>query len=147
MLLHDHFGGGIGKSGPLVLATDVSMRALQQAAAGAYPEQRVDKVPERFQKYLRKTAGQTYEVVESIRQLVLFKRLNFMGDEFPFKGLFDVVFCRNVMIYFDQPTRLALVAKFHRYLKTGGYLFIGHSETLGRDSPLFRYVRPTVYAK
>jgi chemotaxis protein methyltransferase CheR len=147
MLLHDHFGGSVGRSGPLVLATDVSMRALQQAAAGAYPEQRVEHVPERYRKYLRKTSAQTYEVVEPIRQLVLFKRLNLMGEDFPFRGLFDLTFCRNVMIYFDQPTRAALVARFHRYLKTGGYLFIGHSETLGRDSPLFRYVRPTVYLK
>jgi chemotaxis protein methyltransferase CheR len=147
MVLHDHYGGKIGRLGPVVLATDVSMRALKQAASGVYPDQRLEGVPDRFQCYFKKSAPQTYEVAEEIRRLVMFKRLNLMRDAFPFKGLFTVIFCRNVMIYFDQPTRLELVAKFHRYLREGGYLFIGHSETLGRDSELFSYVRPTVYRK
>jgi chemotaxis protein methyltransferase CheR len=147
MLLFEEFGPAVGTTGPSILATDVSMRALQLAAAGIYPAQRVEGVPERFRKHLRAAGDQTFEVSEQVRRLVMFKKLNLMDDTFPFKGLFDVVFCRNVMIYFDQVTRMALVERFHRHMRPGGYLFIGHSETLGRDSALFRYVRPTVYRK
>ena len=78
---------------------------------------------------------------------MLFKRLNLMRESYPFKGKFHVIFCRNVMIYFDPPTRKALIARFHRYLYDDGYLFIGHSETLGRNHELYTYVRPTVYRR
>ncbi len=70
-----------------------------------------------------------------------------MNEKFPFKKPFDIIFCRNVMIYFDAPTRLNLVNKFHQFLQPGGYLFIGHSETLGRQQNLFKYLVPAVYQK
>ena len=70
-----------------------------------------------------------------------------MNESFPFKKPFQIIFCRNVMIYFDDPTREALVQKFHACLAHGGYFFIGHSETLGRNNSLFQYVCPAVYRK
>jgi chemotaxis protein methyltransferase CheR len=88
-----------------------------------------------------------YIVKESVREQVLFRRMNLMRREYPFNGRFDIIFCRNVMIYFDQPKRAALVRRFHRHLEDDGYLFIRHSETLGRDDAHFRYVRPAVYQK
>ena len=147
MLLHDRFGDAVGISGPVILGTDVSMRALERAASGVYPEQRVAAVPARYRRYFRKTAAESYEVVEEIKRLVLFKRLNLMRGSFPFKGSFHVVFCRNVMIYFDQAKRRELVSRIRGCLNPGGYLFIGHSETLGREASGFRYVLPTVYRK
>ena len=131
----------------MILGTDVSMRALEKAAAGVYPEQRVSGVPERFRGFFRKTSSDSYEVVDKIKRLVLFKRLNLMRGSFPFRGKFHVVFCRNVMIYFDQAKRLELVSRIYNCLSPGGFFFIGHSETLGRDSPPFHYVQPTVYRK
>jgi chemotaxis protein methyltransferase CheR len=70
-----------------------------------------------------------------------------MNERFPFKNPFHIIFCRNVMIYFDQPTRETLVRKFHQFTEPGGYLFIGHSETLGRDQSLYRYLMPATYQK
>jgi chemotaxis protein methyltransferase CheR len=79
--------------------------------------------------------------------MVMFKRLNLMADTYPMKGLFDAVFCRNVMIYFNPESREKVVNAIYRYVKPGGYLFIGHSESLNRDTCPFEYVRPAVYRK
>jgi chemotaxis protein methyltransferase CheR len=70
-----------------------------------------------------------------------------MRGTFPFKGMFDVIFCRNVMIYFDSPTRKILVDKLYRYVKEGGYLFVGHSESLVKENCPFRYLFPAIYRK
>jgi chemotaxis protein methyltransferase CheR len=70
-----------------------------------------------------------------------------MNTSLPFKRPFHAIFCRNVMIYFDKPTRDALVERFYQTLEPGGYLFIGHSETIARDSSRFRYVMPALYQK
>jgi chemotaxis protein methyltransferase CheR len=77
----------------------------------------------------------------------VFRRFNLMNERFPFKKAFHIIFCRNVMIYFDAETRAGLVSKFHQVLQPGGYLFIGHSETLGRQQNQFKYVMPAVYQK
>jgi chemotaxis protein methyltransferase CheR len=79
--------------------------------------------------------------------MVLFKKLNLMSDRFPFKSGFDVIFCRNVMIYFDAESRESLVRSLHAVTKEGGYLFIGHSESLSRDTCPYEYLRPATYRK
>ena len=104
-------------------------------------------MPKKYRRYLIQEHDDRYAVADFLKKRILFKSLNLMRDSYPFKGQFDIVFCRNVMIYFDQHTRKNLLAKFHRYIKPGGYLFIGHSETLGRDTNLFQYVKPTVYRR
>ena len=130
-----------------VLATDISTTALEKAAAGIYPPERLKNVPPAYRHYFRETGDGQYEVLEEIKRIVCFERKNFMALEFPFREMFDAIFCRNVMIYFDGTTRKKLVRKFAEYLRSGGYLFIGHSESLGRDLQDFQYIRPTVYRK
>ncbi len=138
----EHFQWEIG-----ILATDISTSALEQAVAGIYPAHRLTKVPQKYRKYFRKVDEENYRIADSIKQMVLFKRLNFMRDAYPFSRKFHVIFCRNVMIYFDQQTKKSLVAKFYRYTDEGGYLFIGHSESLGQEVDPYRYIQPTVYRK
>ena len=82
-----------------------------------------------------------------LKKLILFKRLNFKQESFPFRKKFQVVFCRNVMIYFDQETKLDLADRISKYLVPGGYFFIGHSESLGREMSEYQYIRPAVYRK
>jgi chemotaxis protein methyltransferase CheR len=78
--------------------------------------------------------------------MVVFRRLNLM-EKFPFKKPLNLIFCRNVMIYFDKPTQSELVGKFYEALAPGGYLFIGHSESLNTINHRFKYIQPTVYRK
>ena len=147
MVLDDYFGREFASFDIRMLATDISETVLEQAMAAAYPEQKIAGVPKKFNKYLVKTQDNQYSVVDYLKKRILFKSLNLMRETYPFKGQFDIVFCRNVMIYFDQQTRKNLLRKFHRYTKPGGHLFIGHSETLGRDTNLFHYVKPTIYRR
>lgn len=131
-----------------VLATDVSLNALGEARRGAYPSSRLRELPPAWRsQYFKKTGDDEWTVADEIRRAVLFKRLNLMNEEYPFKGRFDVVFCRNVMIYFDAPIRKTLVERIHRYVKSGGWFFVGHSEALPRDSCPFSYLRPATYRK
>ncbi len=83
---------------------------------------------------------------DEIKREVIFRELNLM-DDFHFQRPFDLIFCRNVMIYFNQDTKDRLVRKFYDLLKPGGYLFIGHSETIQRDAAGFRYIEPSIYQK
>ena len=87
-----------------------------------------------------------YQILEPLRRQVHFARLNLMGD-WPMKGPFDVIFCRNVMIYFDKPTQEQLVNRFWKLLKPGGHLFVGHAESLAGSPHKLRYVQPAIYAK
>lgn len=134
-----------------ILATDISTRVLGIARRGAYTKDRTDKVPAGLrQKYLQKRNGTNgeafFEVVPLLKQIVAFRRLN-LKEPFPFQGPFDCIFCRNVMIYFDKPTQQDLIQRMAAYLTLGGYLFVGHSESLtGLQHPL-HYVRPSTYRK
>jgi chemotaxis protein methyltransferase CheR len=134
-----------------VLATDISTRVLETAFKGVYSKDKVEKVPPKLRhQYFRKVAGkngeQDYEVDDKLKKLVAFRRLN-LQQEYPFKGPFDFIFCRNVMIYFDKQTQERLIVKMSAYMSAGGYLFVGHSESLtGLAHPL-TYVRPAVYRK
>jgi len=82
-----------------------------------------------------------------LASMIRFRRLNLMDDDFPIKNTLDLIFCRNVMIYFDRPTQETLVNKFYRYLNPGGYLFIGHSESLQWISHSFKCLAPTIYQR
>lgn len=148
MLIAEFFGNQLSQWDVGVLATDISVRALEKARAGTYAHENVAHLPPALRnKYLRRKTDDDWTVKEQLREMVLFRRLNLMRETYPFKGKFQVIFCRNVMIYFDAATRAALVARFHRYTEEGGYLFIGHAETLGRGNPNYRYVKPAVYQK
>lgn len=133
-----------------ILATDISTQALEKARAAIYDEERVEPVPKTLKyKYLLRSKDRSrglVRVVPELRQLVTFQRLNFM-EEFSFPDPMDIIFCRNVIIYFDRPTQEVLFQKFCRNLRGGGFLFIGHSESItGMDLPL-RQVAPTVYSR
>jgi chemotaxis protein methyltransferase CheR len=133
-----------------ILATDISTAVLSQAEAGIYAKDGVRNIPfdllrKYFQRGERKWEGY-YRVKGIIRDMVVFKRFNFMNGGF-FREIFDIIFCRNVMIYFDEDMRKRLIDGFYHGLSREGYLFIGHSESLMGLTHKFRYVRPSIYRK
>jgi chemotaxis protein methyltransferase CheR len=134
-----------------ILATDLSTRVLQTAYEGEYDEGHMNGVPPKYRMscFEKEKDGdeKIYRVKPELRKMITFRRLNLMDPSYPFSGKFDVIFCRNVMIYFDKPTQEELVNKFHRYLAAGGYLFIGHSESLTSLKTPFQFVRPTIYRR
>lgn len=134
-----------------ITASDICTQVLRAASNGVYVEDRTDTIPLPLKKkYLLRSKDRAKGVVRIIPELrsqISFKRINFMDDQLPIQEKQDVIFCRNVIIYFDKETQARLMMKFHRQLHPGGYLFIGHSETLnGLDVP-FSQVGNTVYKK
>ena len=147
MVMHESFGASTSWREPVILATDISVSSLQKAAQATYPEAVLAAVPQRYRKYFTRTESQQVRISDEIRKMIVFKRLNLNQPEYPFRNRFHVIFCRNVMIYFDQETKREMVSRFSRYMLPEGYLLIGHSESLGRDVSGYRYIRPTVYQR
>ncbi|NCO51889.1 MAG: protein-glutamate O-methyltransferase CheR, partial [Deltaproteobacteria bacterium] len=148
MLMMEHLGNDYQNWDAGLLATDISDRALSAARAGVYARDRVEQLPANLRnKYFTPAEQSHLAVKEQVKKEITYRRFNLMNTHFPFKKPFQIIFCRNVMIYFDQPTRDALVTRFHKFIEPGGYLFIGHSETLGRTQTLFRYLEPALYQK
>jgi len=133
-----------------ILATDISTRMLTEAREAVYDQDTVRDVPPLLlQKHFRCVelkAPRKYQVNERLREMVRFARLNLL-DEWPMSGPFGVIFCRNVMIYFDRPTRERLVNRFWDLLSPGGFLMVGHAESLTGLNTRFTYVQPAVYGK
>lgn len=134
-----------------ILATDISTRVLEKAKAAVYEEEKVEPVPMQMKKkYLMKSKDRSnplVRIVPELREKVSFRRLNFMDSDFAMREKMEIIFCRNVIIYFDRPTQERLLNQFCKQLSPGGYVFMGHSETLsGLDVPLTS-VFPTVYRK
>lgn len=117
-----------------ILATDISVRVLEKAVLGLYEDKQLEKLPEALQrKYFREIeteAGDLWRVEPSLARLIVFKRLNLSSFPYPLKGPLDVIFCRNVMIYFGPELRQKVIDEFWKLLRPGGYLFLGHSENL-----------------
>lgn len=133
-----------------ILATDISTNVLGMAQEGTYSEQKLDKVPKplRTKYFDKKPGGSMYRVAPSIRKLITFARLNLSADTYPLKGPLDLVMIRNVMIYFDNHVRQRVVDNITRLIKPGGYLIIGHSESLnGLKIPQYQMIKPSVYHK
>jgi chemotaxis protein methyltransferase CheR len=133
-----------------ILATDLSTKVLKIAHEGIFNQDRINNIPPAYRsKYfecVQSTKPLKYAVSSKLRQIVYFSRLNLM-DKWPMKGPFDVIFCRNVMIYFDKPTQQNLIERFSNILGEGGILFIGHSESLTGIKHNLKYVLPTIYEK
>jgi chemotaxis protein methyltransferase CheR len=134
-----------------ILATDISTRVLEKAVHGTYEHGSVEPVPMALRKkyLLRGKDGRKglVRVAPELRSLIRFQRLNLMDDNFGIREPMAVIFCRNVLIYFDKPTQQSLLNRLCRSLIPGGYLFTGHSETLhGMSLPLEQTV-PTVYKR
>lgn len=145
MVLKDYFGAQFSAWDPRVLATDISSQALAKAKSAIY-DKPSDVPASWLNRYFRKAeATEKYTLVPEILHNVIFRTFNLM-DPIRFKLKFDVIFCRNVMIYFNQATREDLVRRFHDAMLPNAYLFISHSESLGQ-TPLFRMVSPSVYQR
>ncbi|OQZ04260.1 MAG: hypothetical protein B6D34_04610 [Candidatus Brocadia sp. UTAMX1] len=141
----------IGEWDVKILATDLSTRVLKKAVQGIYARDRLRAIPIQMQNsYFEKVIynfKDCYQIKDFVRNTVVFRRLNLTDEAFPFKGQFDFIFCRNVMIYFNKQTQSNLVSKFYKHLVPDGYLFIGHSESLTGTDSKFRYIQPTIYQK
>ncbi|PIE25533.1 MAG: chemotaxis protein CheR [Neptuniibacter caesariensis] len=133
-----------------LLATDINSKVLHGAQSGVYELDRVKTLSdEQMKNWFLKGVGKNQgcvKVRQELQQMITFRYLNLM-DEWPFKGPFDFIFCRNVMIYFDKDTQMNLLERMAAMLKPGGYLFVGHSETLARKTTRFRLVGHTIYKK
>ncbi|MGA2878411.1 MAG: protein-glutamate O-methyltransferase CheR [Bryobacteraceae bacterium] len=131
-----------------ILATDISTRVLDTARRGVYPVARFDDVPEPLRRaYLLRGRGESdgfYKVKPELGKRIEFDRFNLI-DPFSGRGLFHVIFCRNVMMYFDKPTQQDIVQRLSVCLERGGYLFVGHSESLTGVQHALHYVRPATY--
>lgn len=148
MIIADYFGPTKGLWDSRILATDLSKRVLDTAKEGVYANEQLASIPEGWRKlYFTKLDPERSRVADKIRNEVIFRSFNLMNPVFPFRQKFQVIFCRNVMIYFDQPTKKALVQRFYEHLEPGGYFFIGHSESLDRSETKFIYIQPSVYRK
>ncbi|MBN1534221.1 MAG: protein-glutamate O-methyltransferase CheR [Spirochaetes bacterium] len=134
-----------------ILASDIDTQVLAKGIEGIYRAESVDSMDMTLLKrYFLRGKGANegcYRTNDILKRVIYFRRLNLQQETYPMKGLFDVIFCRNVIIYFDFNTRKALMEKFYRYLHDGGYLFLGHSETLSGLTDHFQYLGNTVYKK
>lgn len=130
-----------------MLATDVSANVLDRAVAGRYLTEALENLPAAWKtEYFRKIDDSLSQVSEAVLKQIVYRRLNLL-DPFRFKKKFHIIFCRNVMIYFDAKTRDAVVQKFYDVTEPGGYLFVGHSESVSSSGTGYQFVKPAVYIK
>ncbi len=132
-----------------ILATDIAAGMLDRARRGEYDEKHIERLPDGYRQYfepVRRRQSGHVAVRAPVRELVRFARLNLMA-EWPMRGPFDAILCRNVMIYFDKPTQQLLVEHFEGVLRPGGHLFVGHSESLSGVKHSLRFVQPAVYRR
>ena len=142
----------LGANAPVqLLASDIDTRVLETAARGVYQLDNIKGLSqERLQRFFLRGKGVNAGMVRvrpELQQAVRFTTVNLIGDEFNFKTLFDVVFCRNVMIYFDRPTQRKVLERIHRVMEPGGLLFVGHSENFNDARDLFSLRGKTVYER
>jgi chemotaxis protein methyltransferase CheR len=134
----------------LILATDISDRMLAKARQAVYGLESLQNLPQSIiRKYFIKQhngSNRIFKVKDNIRNIVRLVWLNLINP-WPMKGPFNVIMCRNVMIYFDKPTQQQLIQRFWGLLEPGGYLLVGHSEGLAAISHQFRYIQPAIYQK
>jgi len=133
-----------------IFATDIDSNVVQTAKKGVYKLQSIENLaPERLKKHMKKGSGNNsgfLKINEDVKSLIRFKQLNLL-KKWPLKEKLDVIFCRNVVIYFDKETKLDLVSRFYDQLKPEGYLLMGHSESLHGISEQFNLLGKTVYQK
>jgi chemotaxis protein methyltransferase CheR len=144
-LLYGHYD----KIDTKILATDISITALSKAMKGIYNEKELDKVPrDYFDKYFKNIGANEYIIKDRLREYVSYKWFNLMTDTYPFRGKFDYVFCRNVMIYFDKQAIEKIINRIYCYMTKGGILFIGQTETLPKElKEKFQFYAPGVFIK
>ncbi|WP_244607233.1 protein-glutamate O-methyltransferase CheR [Bosea sp. CS1GBMeth4] len=142
----------IGHRGDLdfrILATDIDTDILDRAAAGQYPAEQFERLPPDLRPLLKlegQNARGEVRIAEDLKRLIAFRRLNLI-ESWPMKGPFDVIFCRNVFIYFDTPTKAAILDRYVALLQPGGFLYLGHSESLPQPHPQLRLIGRTIYER
>ena len=150
MLLRTHFPAAEGWSVE-ILASDISTKVLAAAREAVWPIERAEDIPEDYRRayMLRGVRAENGKMraQPNIRSLVEFRRINLNDDQYAVDGPFDLVFCRNVLIYFDRETKAAVIDRLSRHLSPTGILFLGHSETLHGAAHALRHVGPTAYAR
>ena len=147
MILKDYFRMVEGEWDTVLLATDISTRVLEFAYRGKYLREQIEPLPQAWKKcYFKRISEEEYMVSDELKKEVLFRQFNLM-DPLPFRKKFHIVFLRNVMIYFDEQTKMKLINRIYEQMEVGGYLFIGITESIDRSKTKFRYVRPSVYQK
>ena len=148
MTIYNYLGINSSRWTQKLLATDISRRVMDKAQHGVYTEENLKNISkDNLRKFFMQIPNtDTYKLKSDVIGKVSFQYFNLMSA-FPYRNKFDVIFCRNVMIYFDNPTREKLLAKFYNALKPGGYFIIGHSETVNGVKNDFKYLKPSVYRK
>lgn len=146
MTIDDYFGKRKNGWDLRILATDISTKVLQKAKDAIYSEESLNALPSNWRtKYFTRNIDGSYKVIERIRNEVIFKQFNLM-DKIICKKPFNLIFCRNVMIYFDSKTKDDLIERFYDVSSDGAYLFIGHAETVSKKSR-YNFVQPATYQK
>jgi chemotaxis protein methyltransferase CheR len=147
MVVLDYFAAHPGAGNTVILGSDISERALGVARDGVYSDEELTQLPDKWRsKYFTKQQGNTWKVTQQLRNNVEYKNINLL-DPFHVKKPFQTIFCRNVMIYFDNPTKEHIINKMYDAMIPGAYLFIGHSESLSALEHRFEYVSPSIYRK
>ena len=147
MLCMDFLGLEMSQWDTTILATDIDTKVLETAVRGVYPKNSVEQLPQQYvRRFFRPVSGEQYQVKDELKKQVLFRRFNLM-HQLPFRKPLHVVFIRNVMIYFDEPTKEKLLENIYEKMAPGGYLFIGSTESISQSNTGFRYVRPSIYRK
>jgi chemotaxis protein methyltransferase CheR len=148
MTVMETFGADV--SHVTIAASDLDTNVLATAQKGVYPIERLDKLsPERLRRFFLKGTGSQEgfaAIRPEVKRLVEFKRINLLDGSYPVKGPLDVLFCRNVMIYFDKPTQYKILSRFAPMMQSDGLLFAGHSESFLHAADLFKSLGKTVYA-
>lgn len=148
MLLVDFFGLEHDKWDTTVLATDISTGVLQTAVRGVYKKEQIAELPDNWKRRFFRSVGEGkyFAITDELKNEVLFRQFNLM-DDFPFRKKLHVIFLRNVMIYFDRPTKQNLIKKLYDVLEPGGYLFVGRTETIEKGNVPFELVEPSIFRK
>lgn len=148
MAMRTFFGAHYQDLDAGVLATDIAKRSLRQGAAGVYRAESFRHIPQHWrEQFLEPARDDSYRVVKAVRDDVMFRWLNLIGPLSALRGGFHVIFCRNVMIYFDAPTRERLVQSLAQLLAPGGYLFIGHTDDAEFARKYLDQQRPAIFRK
>ena len=130
-----------------ILATDIDTDMVEEGSRGIYANDMLDDIPGEFRRrFVEPHDEQSFSMPQDLKDLVAFRHLNLLGA-WPMKGPFDMIFCRNVVIYFDRETKKTLIDRFADILAPGGLLFVGHSESLFRISERFEMVDQSVYRR
>ncbi len=148
MELDEFFGPQKKDWDTTILATDISPVVLMQAREGIYPAERLSRLPDDMKsKYFDQLDRGHYKIRDFIQREVIFNTFNLMEKKFPFKKKFHIIFCRNVMIYFETKVCNELINRFYDHLENGGHLIVGTSETVDRRATRFKFVKPSIYRK